>query len=134
MASTPQSPIMFRNTMRVEPGHREGFRAAVERAAAFTERHAPQLMVEVYFDEDRSLAYSFQLYPDSAAVLEHWRISDPHIREVMEYSTVLGLDVYGEPDAAVREGLDSFSRESGAPVAFHPRVAGFTRSAPAPAR
>ncbi|MFC4866668.1 MULTISPECIES: hypothetical protein [Streptomonospora] len=132
MASTQQAPIMFRNTMRVHPERFEAFRGAIARAVAFTEQHAPQLMVEVYLDAEGAQAYSFQLYPDSAAVLEHWRISDPHIREVMEYSTVLGLDVYGEPDAAVREGLDSFSREAGVPVTVHPRVAGFTRSAPAP--
>lgn len=38
----------------------DAFRHAVARAVAFAEEHGPQLMVEVFIDEDRMPAYSFR--------------------------------------------------------------------------
>ncbi|WP_433031169.1 hypothetical protein [Actinomycetospora sp. CA-053990] len=44
--------------------------------------------MQVFIDDERLLAHSFQLYPDSAAIAEHWRLSDPSIAEVMEHCSV----------------------------------------------
>ena len=54
-------------------------------------------MAETFTDEQRLLAYSFQLYRDSESILIHWKMSDLHIREVMEHCSVQRLDVYGGP-------------------------------------
>ncbi len=85
MESTKSSTILFRNTMRITDGHLDGFRRAIAQAVAFAHEHGPQLMVEVFIDEERMLAHSFQLYRDSDAIRTHWRLSDPYIREVMEH-------------------------------------------------
>ncbi|MCY9784853.1 hypothetical protein KIK06_13230 [Nocardiopsis sp. EMB25] len=125
MASTHDTTLLFHNTMRITPGRLDEFREAIRRAVEFTERHAPQLMVQVFLDEERMLAHSFQLYRDSASVLTHWQLSDPYIRDVMKHCSVRAFEVYGEPDQEVADGLTS--SEFDAPVVFLPRLGGFTR-------
>ncbi|GAA1088905.1 hypothetical protein [Nocardiopsis composta] len=113
--------ILFHNTMRVLDGHLAEFRAAIERAVAFAQGEGPQLMVEVFIDEPRMLAHSFQLYADSDAVRAHWRMSDPYIRGVMEHCEIHDFAVYGDPDPELRDAL----AEQGLPIV--PRFTGFTR-------
>ncbi|HTF50899.1 MAG TPA: hypothetical protein VK735_25940, partial [Pseudonocardia sp.] len=105
MADNLDGPILFHNTMKIVDGHLEEFSAAVRRAVAFVQEHGPQLMVQVFVDEERGLAHSFQLYPDSDAVLAHWAMSDPYIRDVMEHCTVDSFETYGELSEPVRHGL-----------------------------
>ncbi len=118
--------IMLINTMRIEAGRLEEFKESVRRSLAFVEAKGPQHMVEVYVDEKNMRAYSFQLYRDSESILSHWQMSDPYIRDVMQYITVKRLDIYGQPDEAVMEGLRPFSEE-GVVVSVTPHFAGFTR-------
>jgi hypothetical protein len=75
MTLTSSGTVLFRNTMRITDGHLGGFRQAIAQAVAFAEEHGPQLMVDVFIDEERMLAHSFQLYRDSDAVRTHWRLS-----------------------------------------------------------
>ncbi|MBE2999011.1 hypothetical protein IDM40_09910 [Nocardiopsis sp. HNM0947] len=117
--------LLLHNTMRVTDGHLEAYREAIEAAVDFTRAHAPQLMVEIFLDEENMRAHSFQLYADSDAVLRHWDLSDPYIRAVNEHCEVLSLEVYGDPDDRVRAGLPAPG--SGVPITFLPRLAGFVR-------
>lgn len=118
--------ILLLNTMRIEEGKLEDFKESVKSSLAFVEANGPQLMVEVYVDEEDMRAYSFQLYRDSDSILSHWQMSDRYIREDMRHTTVERLDLYGQPDAAVMEGLRPFS-EDGVAVTVTPRFAGFAR-------
>ncbi|GAA3746746.1 hypothetical protein [Salinactinospora qingdaonensis] len=127
MPTERSAPILFHNTMRVAEGHWESFRRAAEHAVAFTEEQAPQLMVEIFADEDRMLAHSFQLYEDSDAIRAHWRMSGSYISDIMEHCSVERLDVYGEPDQVIVDTLRSSSGD--VPITIHPRLAGFTRFA-----
>ncbi|MFF3490293.1 hypothetical protein ACFYWS_02995 [Streptomyces sp. NPDC002795] len=125
--NTPDSGLlMFRNTMRITEGHLEEFRGAIERAVDFVEQHGPQLMVEVFIDEERLLAHSFQLYRDSDAVREHWKLSDPYIQEVMAHCRVEHFEVFGTPDEGVASGIRESLADQSAPV-FSPRLTGFVR-------
>ncbi|WP_020666502.1 hypothetical protein [Amycolatopsis nigrescens] len=126
MDAPEDAPILFHNTMRIKDGHLAGFREAIRQAVEFVEEHGPQLMVEVFIDEDRLLAHSFQLYRDSESILAHWRLSDPYIREVMEHCTVERFEIYGRPSAAVREGFPAAGGEE-FPFTITPRFTGFTR-------
>ncbi|MEU6114537.1 hypothetical protein ABZ840_08400 [Streptomyces sp. NPDC047117] len=126
METTNSSTILFRNTMRITDGHVDGFRHAIAQAVAFAQEHGPQLMVEVFIDEERMLAYSFQLYRDSDAIRAHWRLSDPYIREVMEHCTVQHFEIFGEPDHDIVAALKTPGGES-FPFTITPRLAGFTR-------
>lgn len=101
MRSTRSEPLLLRNTMRVTEGHLNEFKQAIDHAVEFVEQHGPQLMVQVFIDDEQLLAHSFQLYPDSAAILRHWSLSDPYIRDVMRHCTVERLEMYGEPDRTI---------------------------------
>ncbi|MFC9895981.1 hypothetical protein ACFVMC_20020 [Nocardia sp. NPDC127579] len=117
--------ILFHNTMRITDGHLAEFRAAIERAVDFVEQHGPQLLVQVFVDEERGLAHSFQLYPDSAAVLAHWQLSDPYIQDVMAHCEIDSFETYGTLSAEVIAGLSS--GPAGAPT-VRPPMTGFIRS------
>lgn len=119
----PEGPrLLFRNTMHITPGHAGEFRRAITEAVAFAEQHAPQIMIDVFIDEDRGTATSFQLYPDSEAVLEHWKLSDPYISKVMEHCTVARFEIFGSPSAEVRDGLPPLSDVE---VSMQPRLTGY---------
>jgi hypothetical protein len=119
-------PILLINTMQIENGKLEAFKESVNNSLTFVEANGPQLMVEVYVDEENLRAYSFQVYRDSESILSHWQMSDPYIREVMQHITVKRLDIYGRPNEAVMEGLRPFS-EDRVVVSMTPHFAGFTR-------
>jgi len=118
--------IMLINTMQIEQSKLEDFKQSVKNSLAFVEANGPQLMVEVYVDEKNLRAYSFQFYRDSESILSHWEMSDPYIRDVMQHITVKRLDIYGQPDDAVMEGVRPFSQD-GVIVTVTPHFAGFTR-------
>jgi hypothetical protein len=116
--------LIFRNTMKIAEGHLEQYRRAVVDAVAFAERHAPQVMVDVFIDERARTATSFQVYPDSDAVLRHWELSDPHIADVMRHCTVVAFEVFGEPSDEVRAGLGA---TPDLPVTVLPRLVGYLK-------
>jgi hypothetical protein len=126
--STRYAPLLLHNTMRVTEGHLEGFRSAVEKAVAFVEEHGPQLAVQVFIDDERLVAHSFQLYPDSAAIVRHWSLSDPYIREVTEHCTVERLEMYGEPEDDVVGDAFRPDVAGDVPRTVVPRLIGFVRS------
>jgi hypothetical protein len=120
-----QGPILFHNIMRIHDGHLEDYRRAINNAVDFAERHGPQRMVEVFIDETHGLGHSFQLYDDSAAILRHWELSDPSIRDVMAHCSVQRLEVYGEVSRQVRDGLTGAG--GGFEVTIIPAFTGFLR-------
>ncbi|OLT46968.1 hypothetical protein BJF85_00460 [Saccharomonospora sp. CUA-673] len=126
MWRSDDGPILFRNTMRITDGHLEEFRDAVRRAVEFVEAHGPQLMVDVFVDEERMVAHSYQLYRDSDAIREHWQLSDPYIRGVMEHCAVESFEVHGDPDDDIRAGLRPMA-EGGVPLTITGRTVGFAR-------
>lgn len=117
--------LLFRNTMRITPGHADAFRRAIEDAVDFAEQHAPQTMVDVFIDDEHETATSFQIYPDSDAVLRHWELSDPYIAKVMEHCTIAKFEVFGSPSDEVRDG---FARLEGVAVTMQRRVTGYLKS------
>ena len=116
--------LLFRNTMKIAPGRLDEYRRAIEAAVDFAEQHAPQIMVDVFIDEEQLTATSFQIYTDSDAVLEHWKLSDPYIAEVMKYCTVEKFEVFGSPSEAVRDG---FGQMSGIRATMQPRLTGYLK-------
>lgn len=122
MVSATTERLLFRNTMRIKPGHLDEYRRAIRDAVAFAEQHAPQLLVDVFIDEEQMEATSFQLYPDSEAVLRHWELSDPYIAEVMRHCTVVRFEAFGSPSDAV---LDDLGRSSETAVDITPRLVGY---------
>ena len=118
-------PILLRNTMAFDRQHAADFKKAIVNAVEFAKKHAPQLMVQAYVDDEKGLCYSFQLYQDSDAILRHWQVSDSSIAEVMKYCVVRSMEVYGTPSEAVREGILGSVGEAN--VSFTPELVGFFR-------
>lgn len=119
----PQRSILLRNTMSFNRAHADEFKQAIRNAVEFAKAHAPQLMVQVFIDEEQALCYSFQLYENSEAILRHWEVSDPHISAVMAHCSVRRMEVYGTPSDEVRSGiLRSVSEDR---VSFTPAITGY---------
>lgn len=119
------SMILFRNTMQISQGHLANFRHAIAQAVDFVEKNGPQLIVQTFLDEGQMRAVSYQLYRDSAAILEHWRLADPYIAEVMKHCTVAELEIHGEPNDAVLERMRPMIEDGRAKQTS--RIAGFVR-------
>ncbi|WP_201790416.1 hypothetical protein [Mycobacterium avium] len=81
----------------------------------------------MFVNDAQLLAHSFQLYPDSAAVVRHWSLSDPYISDVMRHCTVESLQIYGQPNDEVAEGLSSMLSD-GIVNFTGPHHVGFVRS------
>ena len=119
-------PIVFITTFQIENGTLEKFKEAVRKSMDFLETHGPQLMAEVYIDENEMRAHGVQVHRDSESILTHWQLTDPYMRDVMRYVTTTRVDIYGQPNEAVMEGMRRLSSQ-GAVLSVTPRFAGFSR-------
>ncbi len=124
-ADKTNGSILLRNTMAFDRQHAAEFKRAIVNAVEFASKHAPQLMVQTYIDDEKGLCYSFQLFQDSDAILRHWQVSDPNIAEVMKYCVIRSMEVYGSPSKAVRDGILGSVGEAN--VSFTPELVGFFR-------
>jgi len=115
--------ILLRNTMAYDREHTDEFIHAIQEAVSFAKVHAPQLMVQVFLDQDSALCYSFQLYANSEAILRHWKVSDPHITAVMRHCVVKSMEVYGSPNEEVRNGI--LASVGSDKVTFTPGLTGY---------
>ena len=119
-------PIVFITTFQIENGALEKFKEAVRKSTDFLETNGPQLMAEVCIDENEMRAHGVQVHRDSESILAHWQLADPYMRDVMQYITTTRVDIYGQPNEAVIEGMRRLSSQ-GAIVSVTPRFVGFSR-------
>ena len=92
----------------------------------FPETNGPQLAAEVCIDENVMRAHGVQVHRDSESILTHWQLADPHMRDVMQHFTTTRVDIYGQPNEAVMEGMRRLSSQ-GAVLSVTPRFAGVSR-------
>jgi hypothetical protein len=118
--------IVFVTTFQIENGALEKFKEASRKSTDFLEANGPQLMAEVFIDENEMRAHGVQVHRDSESILSHWQLSDPYMRDVMQYITTTRVDIYGEPNEAVIEGMRRLSSK-GAVLTVTPRFVGFSR-------
>jgi hypothetical protein len=121
-------PIVFITTFQIENGALEKFKEAVQKSTDFLEANGPQLMAEVCIDENEMRAHGVQIHRDSESILAHWQLADPYMRDVMQYITTTRVDIYGQPNEAVIEGMRRLSSQ-GAVISVTPRFVGFSRLA-----
>jgi predicted pyridoxine 5'-phosphate oxidase superfamily flavin-nucleotide-binding protein len=118
--------IVFITTFQIENGALEKFKEASRKSTDFLEANGPQLMAEVCIDENEMRAHGVQVHRDSESILSHWQLSDPYMRDVMQYITTTRVDIYGEPNEDVIEGMRRLSSK-GAVLTVTPRFVGFSR-------
>ena len=119
-------PILFIATSQIHEGALEKFKDAVKKTIDFLEANGPQLLGEVCINEAEMRAYTIQLHRDSESILTHWQLADPYQRDVMQYMTTTRVDLYGEPNETVMEGMRRLASE-GAVLSVAPLFAGFSR-------
>ena len=119
-------PIIFIATFQIKNGALEKFKEAVRKSIDFLETNGPQLVAEVCIDENEMRAHGIQVHRDSESILTHWQLADPHMRDVMQHITTTRVDIYGQPNEAVMEGMRRLSSQ-GAVISVTPQFAGFIR-------
>lgn len=119
-------PIIFITTFLIEEGSLDKFKEAVRKSTNFLQANGPQLLVEVCIDEKEMRAHGIQVHRDSESILSHWQLADPYMRDVMQYITTTRVEIYGQPNEAVIEGMSRLSSE-GAVITVTPRFVGFSR-------
>ena len=119
-------PILFIATSQIHDGTLDQFKEAVRKTIDFLEANGPQIMGEVCINEDEMQAYTIQLHRDSESILAHWQLADPYQRDVMQHITTTRVDIYGQPNEAVMEGMRRLASE-GAALSVAPIYAGFSR-------
>ena len=119
-------PIVFITTFEIENGALNEFKEAVRKSIDFLETNGPQLMAEVCIDENQMIAHGIQVHRDSESILTHWQLADPHMRDVMQHITTTRVDIYGQPNEAVMEGMRRLSSQ-GAVLSVKPGFVGFSR-------
>ncbi len=119
-------PIVFITTFQIENGALQKFKEAVQKSTDFIEANGPQLMAGVCIDEDEMRAHGVQVHRDSESILTHWQLADPYMRDVMQYITTTRVDIYGQPNDAVVEGMQRLASQ-GAVISVTPLFEGFSR-------
>ena len=112
--------------MNIHEGKLAEFKEAVRGSMAFLEANGPQMMAGLYIDEEQMVANGLQVHRNSEFILLHWKIADPYMRDVMQYSTTVKVELYGNPSDAVMQGMERLSAV-GATISVRPRLVGFTR-------
>jgi hypothetical protein len=98
----------------------------VKKSLAFLEVKGPQLMAEFYVDQENRSTRVIQINRDSESILAHWQMADTYMRDVMQHITTTHVNIYGQPNNAVMEGMRRLSGV-GATVAVKPQLAGINR-------
>lgn len=119
-------PIIFITTFQIHDGNLEKFKEATRKSTEFIKANGPQLLAEVCIDKEEMRAHGIQIHKDLESILTHWEITDPHMRDVMQYITTTRVDIYGEPNEKVLEGMRRLSSEE-AVIQVTPSHVGFIR-------
>jgi len=119
-------PLVFITTFQIENGALEKFKEAARRSTDFLEANGSHLMAEVCIDEKEMRAHGVQVHRDSESILTHWQLADPYMRDVMQYITTTRVDIYGQPNEAVIDGMRRLS-SPGVVISVTPRFVGFSR-------
>ncbi|MEX2143079.1 MAG: hypothetical protein WD740_00670 [Anaerolineales bacterium] len=119
-------PIVFITTFQIEKGALEKFKEAAQKSTDFLEANGPQLLAEVCIDENEMRAHGVQIHRDSESILTHWQLADPYMRDVMQYITTTSVEIYGQPNEAVIEGMRQRVSQW-AVISITPQFVGFNR-------
>jgi hypothetical protein len=119
-------PIVFITNFQIKKGALEKFKEAARKSMDFLEANGPQLLAEVCIDENEMRAHGVQIHRDSESILTHWQLADPYMRDVMQYITTTSVEIYGQPNEAVIEGMRQRASQ-GVVISITPQFVGFSR-------
>lgn len=122
-------PIVYVDTSEVRIGQLADLKSAMADLVHFVEEHEPRLLAyNVYFTDDGTRMTVLHITPDSSALETHMRVAGPKFPPIAEFITMLAIDVYGRPDAALVEQLRRKAEMLGTGVVrVHDLMEGFAR-------
>ena len=122
-------PIVYVDTSEVRSGRLDELKAAMAELTRFVEANEPRLLAyHVYFSDDDARMTVLHINPDLASLQFHMEVAGPLFGPIGEFITMLSIDVYGQPDAALVERLRHKAEMlGGGSVRVHDLHAGFAR-------
>lgn len=119
-------PFIFISHGRIKAGKLEDFKAYADRFLSGVEEREPRILAfNTYLDEAGEHYTSVQVHPDGESMEQHMEVMAQEIGVAFEYVESGGVEVYGEPSAAM---LAMMRNIVDVPVTLRPvHVAGVTR-------
>src|SRR5262245_50245252 len=125
-------PIVFISRLRLRDDAADPFGAMFRSAVASIAATKPRTAVfSAYLDADRAQVAIIHVFPDAAAMVDHFDGSEDRSGTIANLVEYLGFEVYG---AAPTGALDQLAREAataGASFTTHPAAIGGYLTAPA---
>ena len=120
-------PFIVKTVSRIHPGKAAEYRAVVEAFCKAVEESEPRLLgFHIYVSEDESSEVVVQVHPDAESVRHHLEVMGPKVRETFAFTDFESLEIYGEPDDALKEWIERVSE--GVQFSLHStHWGGFTR-------
>ena len=105
----------------IHDGQEQAFHALAEEMSVATSQEEGALTYQWRLAEDGKTCHVLERYADSDAVRTHLQTFGAFADRVMAIADLTSLDIYGSPDAELREALDQFG------VKYYGPYAGFVR-------
>jgi hypothetical protein len=125
-------PIVFISRLRLRQGAVEAFvpmfQGAVRSIAAAKPRTA---VFAAYLGDDRSAVSIVHVFPDAAAMAQHFEGSDDRAGSIADLVEYIGFEVYGNAPRAAIDQLAVEARDAGATLTTYPDPIGGYLTAPA---
>ena len=125
------APFIVRSVSRIHTGQADAYEPVAAEFCRLAEEQEPRLLgFHIYVSEDRSSEVVIQIHPDAESMQHHLAVMSPYVRETFAFTDFESLEIYGEPNDALRAWIPRVSE--GIAFTHHPvHWGGFTRL-PAP--
>jgi hypothetical protein len=123
-------PIVFISHSRVAPGRRDDFGTAYARAIDLIASTKPRTaLFAAYLDETEATVSIVHVFPDAAAMNDHFMGSDERTASVAELIQLAGFEVYGPAPTPAIEQLRRVADAGGFGLVVNARsLGGFLRA------
>jgi hypothetical protein len=121
------APFIVKTVSRIHPGKAEAYRPLVAEFCRRVEESEPRLLAfHIYVSEDEGSEVVIQVHPDPESMRYHLEVMGQKVRETFAFADFESLEIYGEPDDALKEWIARVSE--GIPFTLYPvHWGGFTR-------
>jgi hypothetical protein len=121
------APFIVRSVSRIHPGKADAYRPVAAEFCGLVEEREPRLLgFHIYVSEDRTSEVVVQIHPDAESMQRHLEVMGEKVRETFAFADFESLEIYGEPNEALKEWLSRLSQ--GVQFSLHPvHWGGFTR-------
>ena len=99
------APFIIRSVSRIHPGKADAYQPVAAEFCRLVEEREPRMLgFHIYVSEDRSSEAVVQIHPDAESMQHHLAAMGDKVRETFAFTDFESLEIYGEPNDAIREG------------------------------